>query len=93
MLQRVYEQLIVEATLDPGFGRRLISDPYDAALEAGYSTLVAESLVGLRASNLADFAAALHRRVYGATPACVPRDHDALSSILTRLSRPTGTSG
>jgi hypothetical protein len=93
VLQRVYEQLIVEATLDPGFGRRLISDPYGAALEAGYSTLVAESLVGLRAGNLADFAAALHRRVYGATPAGAPGDRHALPWIPNSLSRPTGTSG
>ncbi len=93
MLQRVYEQLIIEATLDSGFGTRLISDPCRAALEAGYSTVVAESLVGLRAGNLADFAAALHRRVYGTTPARVPRGHHALSWIPNNLSRPTGTSG
>jgi hypothetical protein len=69
MLHRAYEQLIIQASLDASFGARLIADPRSAALEAGLSPLMAESLVGLRAKSLPEFARALHRRIYGTMPA------------------------
>ena len=65
MVQRAYERLIVQALLDPWFGAALLIDPRRAALHEGYSPLLAESLVGLRAKTLNEFAAFLHRRVYG----------------------------
>jgi hypothetical protein len=68
MLLRTYEQLIVKASLDRAFGAHLLADPRAAALEAGYSAIVAESMVGLSGSTLAEFAASLHRRVYGSEP-------------------------
>jgi hypothetical protein len=69
MLLRTYEQLIVKASLDRAFGAHLLAKPRDAALEAGYSAIVAESLVGLSGASLAEFAASLHRRIYGTEPA------------------------
>ena len=69
MLLRTYEQLIVKASLDRAFGARLLAEPDAAAREAGYSAIVAESLVGLGGATLAEFAAALHWRVYGTEPA------------------------
>lgn len=68
MLQRPYEELIVRAMLDPAFGAELVADAPRAALDAGYSLLIAESLAGLRAGSLAALATALHQRVYGAMP-------------------------
>ena len=65
MLQRAYERLMTHALLDPSFGAALLVDPRKAALHEGYSPLLAESLVGLRATTLNDFAASLHRRIYG----------------------------
>jgi hypothetical protein len=65
MLQRAYERLMAHALLDPSFGAALLVDPRRAALHEGYSTLLAESLVGLRATTLNEFAASLRRRVYG----------------------------
>jgi hypothetical protein len=69
MLLRTYEQLIVKASLDRAFGAHLLAAPRDAALDAGYSAIVAESLVGLSGATLAEFAASLHRRIYGTEPA------------------------
>jgi hypothetical protein len=68
MLHRAYERLILHANLDPAFGAQLIKDPAPAARAAGYSPLLAESLVGLRSSSVQGFAAALHQRVYGEQP-------------------------
>jgi hypothetical protein len=65
VLFRTYERLIVEASLDVAFAGRLLADPRRAALDAGYDRLVAESLVGLCAESLEEFADALCRRVYG----------------------------
>lgn len=65
MLFRTYEQLIVEASLDVAFARHLLADPRRAAMDAGYDTLVAESLVGLGGETLEQFAMALYARVYG----------------------------
>jgi hypothetical protein len=58
--------------MDPVFGAQLIKDPAPAARAAGYSPLLAESLVGLRSASLAGFAAALHERVYGEQPIALP---------------------
>jgi hypothetical protein len=69
LLHETYEKMIVAAWLDPAFAARLLADPCQAALDAGFSPLMAHSLAGLRAATLADFAAALHRRLYGTTPA------------------------
>lgn len=68
MLHRAYERLILHANLDPVFGAQLIKDPAPAARAAGYSPLLAESLVGLRCGSLEAFASALHERVYGDRP-------------------------
>ena len=68
MLHRAYEQLLLRAALDPVFGDHLVADPCRSALEAGCSPMLAESLVGIRATTLADFASALHRRIYGYSP-------------------------
>jgi hypothetical protein len=68
MLHRTYERLILHASLDPVFGAQLIKDPAPAAQAAGYSPLLAESLVGLRSTSVQAFAAALHERVYGEQP-------------------------
>jgi hypothetical protein len=76
MLLRTYEQLIVKASLDRAFGAHLLAKPREAALEAGYSAIVAESLVGLSGASLAEFAASLHRRIYGTEPA-----HDAYEPV------------
>jgi hypothetical protein len=69
MLGETYEKMIVAAMLDPAFAARLLADPSQAALDAGLGALVAESVAGLRADTVGDFAAAVHRRLYGATPA------------------------
>ena len=74
MLQRAYERLMAHALLDSSFGAELLVDARTAALSAGYSPLLAESLVGLRAETLGEFADALHRRVYG-RPADPPPTH------------------
>jgi hypothetical protein len=68
MLHRAYEQLIVQAALDPSFAAHLVSDPRRSALEAGCSPMLAESLVGLRSHSLTGFADALHERIYGSLP-------------------------
>ncbi len=68
MLYPAYEDLILRAALDPAFGAHLVADPPRVALQAGYCPLLAESLVGLRATTLAGFAHALHQRVYGYPP-------------------------
>lgn len=68
MLHRSYEQLLLRAALDPIFGDQLVADPCRSALEAGCSPMLAESLVGIQATTLADFASALHRRIYGYLP-------------------------
>ena len=65
MLFRTFERLIVEASLDVAFASRLLANPRCAAIDAGYDSMVAESLVGLRAGSLDEFADALRRRVYG----------------------------
>ena len=65
MLSRVHERLLVEAYMDERFATSLLIDPRAAALSAGYSTLIAESLVGLPQESLTAFAAGLNRRVYG----------------------------
>jgi hypothetical protein len=65
VLFRTYERLIVEASLDVAFASRLLANPQCAAIDAGYDRMVAESLVGLRAGSLDEFADALRRRVYG----------------------------
>jgi len=69
MLHETYEKMIVAANLDSAFRAQLLADPYQAALDAGLGPLVAESLAGLRAANLADFAAGLHLRLYGTAAA------------------------
>jgi hypothetical protein len=69
MLHRAYEELIVQASLDPAFGAYLLADPHAAALAAGCSAALAASLADLRAPTLADFARELHLRIYGVTPA------------------------
>jgi hypothetical protein len=68
MLSRAYEQLMVQATLDSSLCALLLTDPCQAALNANCSPMLAESLVGLQAASLSDFAAALHERVYGFRP-------------------------
>lgn len=60
---------MVQAVLDPAFGTRLLADPRQAALDAQCSPILAESLVGLRAGSLPEFAAALHTRIHGYPPA------------------------
>lgn len=65
MLSRVHERLLVEAYMDEQFATSLLADPRAAALSAGYSLLIAESLVGLPQHSLTAFAAGLNRRVYG----------------------------
>lgn len=86
MLQRAYERLMTHALLDPSFGAALLVDPRKAALREGYSPLLAESLVGLRAGTLNEFAATLHRRVYGrsADPPTINMlpQHEPLSAIV-----------
>src|SRR5579864_5599627 len=72
MLHRAYEQLMVKASLDPALGALLLVDPCQAALNADCNPMLAESLVGLCADTLADFALALHQRVYGCAPAQSP---------------------
>jgi hypothetical protein len=69
MLGETYEKMIVAAMLDSAFAARLLADPSQAAIDAGLGALVAESVAGLRADTVGDFAAALHRRLYGAMPA------------------------
>ena len=90
MLQRVYEQLIINATCDPSFGARLVADPYRAALEEGYGPLVAESLVGLQADSLAGIAAAIHRRIYGTEPSH-PREPSRHGWAVPPMTRASGT--
>ncbi len=68
MLYRTYERIIVQARLDPHFGAQLLHDPCRAALDAGLSPMIAESLAGLQAATLSAFAALVHQRVYGETP-------------------------
>ena len=68
MLHRAYEKLMVQASIDSGFCALLLSDPCQAAVNANCSPMLAESLVGLRATTLAEFAAALHWRIYGCAP-------------------------
>ena len=65
MLSRVHERLLVEAYMDEQFATSLLTDPRAAALSAGYSPMVAESLVGLPHQTLGAFAAGLNHRVYG----------------------------
>jgi len=96
MLHRAYEQLIVQAALDPAFSAHLIADPRRSALEAGCSPLLAESLVGLRSGALADFAGALHERIYGypqAHPAAVHQQFGDLPQADTLRHGITSYSG
>jgi len=83
MLHRAYEQLMVQASVDPVFGALLLTDPCQAALDANCSPMLAESLVGLRAGTLAEFAAALYERVYGCGLAQSQTYYPAISRVAT----------
>ena len=65
MLSRVHERLLIEAYMDEQFATSLLADPRAAALSAGYSPIVAESLVGLPHHSLSAFAKGLNHRIYG----------------------------
>jgi hypothetical protein len=92
VLRRTYEQLIIQASLDASFGARLVADPRAAALEAGFSPLMAESLVGLRAKSLPEFATALHRRVYGTMPTKTENSLHVGVSAKGHIQRTSGSS-
>jgi hypothetical protein len=75
MLHQAYERMIIKASVDADFGTKLLANPRSAALDAGLSPLLAESIAGLQAASVAEFATLLHRRVYGTWPAgaCRPQ--------------------
>jgi hypothetical protein len=89
MLLRTFEKLILQAHLDRAFGDQLLIDPRQAALAAGMPSLVAESIAGLHASSLEEFAARLSERIYGCSnsvvdPSSVPASAPARRVTATR---------
>ncbi len=65
---RTYERLLAEASVDGTFAGRLLANPRCAAIDAGYDKLLAESLVGIQAQTLEQFADAVSRRACGRPP-------------------------
>ena len=69
------ERLIGEALIDARFREQLLTDPLSCARQLALSDEEPRCVMAARAPTLREFAAQLHRTVYGATP------HGATSSF------------